>query len=170
MKWGYCAQAKLNELYRQDYMKWWNMKQKNMSFLEYFQTVWNLQLSARHNATFLIILFSLGFFCPFLLIFQINCKNAKLFLRKYFCMNLIYFSRLVWIVHERLNCFLSYLVFCQDFLISWNDKSVEFNNIFEIENTLWIFTNLYCKFFNLIYYQIFHVIIICFNMRLWNGP
>ena len=127
MKWGYCAQAKLNELYRQDYMKWWNMKQKNMSFLEYFQTVWNLQLSARHNATFLIILFSLGFFfCPFLLIFQINCKNAKLFPRKYFCMNLIYFSRLVWIVHERLNCFLSYLVFCQDFLISWNDSFYHF--------------------------------------------
>ena len=49
--------------------------------------------------------FLFGFFCPFLLIFQINCKNAKLFPRKYFCMNLIYFSRLVWIVHERLNCY-----------------------------------------------------------------
>ena len=68
--------------------------------------------------------FRLGFFCPFLLIFQINCKNAKLFLRKYFCINIIHFSRLVWIVHGRLNCFLSYLVFCQDlFLVSWNDKS-----------------------------------------------
>ena len=95
-------------------MKWWNMKQKNMSFLEYFQTVWNLQLSARHNATFLIILFAWGF-CPFLLIFQINCKNAKLFLRKYFCINIIYFSRLVWIVHERLNCFLYNLIFCLKF-------------------------------------------------------
>ena len=54
---------------------------------------------------------TLSFFKSFA---KTNCKNAKLFPRKHFCINLIYFSRLVWIVHERLNCFSSYLFFCQD--------------------------------------------------------
>ena len=73
--------------------------------------------------------FLLGFLAPFYSFFKLhNCKNAKLFPRKYFCINLIYFSRLVWIVHEKLNCFLSCLFSAKIFeeLISWNDKSVVF--------------------------------------------
>ena len=65
--------------------------------------------------------FLLGFLAPFYSFFKLhNCKNAKLFPRKYFCINLIYFSRLVWIVHEKLNFFLSNLIFCH---MKWSTKT-----------------------------------------------